>query len=133
MNEDTFPQALQLRQKQRELRFPSAVNTLSYNVLPYNYLQTVHELCSSLSWTVHTLLNVSSVLLTECWGHVYSVIQVRLGFLISWRAVCLWRLHICYSQCLYGMNSLSNWICIYYLVHWDFREYQETAKCLIYI
>ncbi len=34
----------------------------SYNFLPNDYLQTVHELRSSLSWTVHTLLSESRVM-----------------------------------------------------------------------
>ncbi len=69
----TFPQALQLRQKRREL---SSQNTKSYNFLPCDYLQTVHERRSSLSWTVHTLLSESR-------GHVYPFIQVGQGSLIS--------------------------------------------------
>jgi len=46
----------------------SSQNTKSYNFLPYDYLQTVNEVCSSLSWTVHTLLSVSSVWLAESWS-----------------------------------------------------------------
>lgn len=125
-NEDTFPQALQLRQKQMELSSP---NTKSYNFLPYDYLQTVHELCSSLSWTVHTLLS-------DLQGHVYPFIQVGQGSLISWRAVCSWSLHICYSRSLnvgFLMNCFWNWTYIYYLVHWDLLENQEMTNCSVHI
>lgn len=114
----------------------SSQNTKSYNFLPYDYLQTVHELCSSLSWTVHTLLSVSSVLLTESRGHVYPFIQVGWGSLILWRAVCLWSLHSCYSQCLnlgFLINGLWNWTYSYYLVHWDLLENQETTNCSVHI
>lgn len=114
----------------------SSQNTKSYNFLLYDYLQTVHELCSSLSWTVHTLLSVSPVLLTESRGHVYPFIQVGQGSLILWRAVCLWSLHICYCQCLnvgFLMNFFWNWTYIYYLVHWDLLENQEMTNCSVHI
>lgn len=80
----------------------SSRNTKSYNFLPYDYLQTVNELCSSLSWTVHTLLSVSSILLAESWSclSISSVYcQVERGFLILWRAVCT---HLLSSMTLRG-------------------------------
>lgn len=88
------------------------------------------------SITLYTLLSVSSVLLTESRGHVYPFIQVGQGSLISWRAVCLWSLHICYSQCLnvgFLINCFWNGTYIYYLVHWDLLENQEMTNCSVHI
>lgn len=114
----------------------SSQNTKSYNFLPYDYLQTVNELCSSLSWTVHTIKCQLCFI-----GWIMVMFIHLLGLLPSWMGflnIVKGCVHMKTTHLLFSMSSRGfltafemEFACIIWSIgiYWNIRRHETVLYC----